>query len=117
LVTADFLARVMLAWGLVAGSTQALLVLVLVAASDSIATELRRAVGRRIGAVDRAASTSYQHMFIWAILPIGAWYVSLIWASAFTSVVRWAHIEYLLDRSGRVVAARRRPYGAQRREV
>ena len=118
LATADFLARVMLAWDLLAsGSMPALLVLVLVAASDSIATELRRAVGRRIGAADRAASTSYQHMFIWAILPIGAWYVSLIWASAFTSVVRWAHIEYLLDRSGRVVAARRRPYGAQRREV
>jgi hypothetical protein len=118
LATADFLARVMLAWGLlVAGYTQALLVLMLVATSDSIATELRRAVGRRIGAADGAASTSYQHILTWAILPIGVWYVSLIWASAFTSVIRWAHIEYLLDRSGRVVAARRRPYGAQRREV
>jgi hypothetical protein len=118
LATADLLARVMLAWDLLAaGSTPAFLVLVLVAASDSIATELRRAVGRRIGAVDGAASTSYQHMLTWAILPIGAWYVSLIWASAFTAVVRWAHVEYSLDRSGRVLAARRHPYGPRRREV
>jgi hypothetical protein len=118
LATVDLLARVMLAGDLLAaGSTPALLVLVLVAASDSIATELRRSVGRRIGAADGVKATSYQHILTWAILPIGAWYVSLIWASAFTSVVRWAYVEYRLDRSGRVLAARRRPYGPERREV
>jgi hypothetical protein len=116
LATADLLARVMLARDLLAaGSMPALRVLVLVAALDSIATELRRAVGRRIGAADGAASTRYQHMLTWALLPIGAWYVSLIWASAFTAVVRWAHVEYSLDCSGRVLAARRHPYGLRRR--
>lgn len=118
LAAADFLARVMLVWDLLAaGSMPALLVLVLVAALDSSATELRRAVGRRIGAVDAPASTSYQHMLIWAILPIGVWYVSLIWASAVTSVIRWAHVEYLLDRFGHVLAARRHSYCPQRRQV
>jgi len=118
LATADFLARVMLVWDLLAaGSMLALLVLVLVAALDSIATELRRAVGRRIGTVDAPASTSYQHMLIWAILPIRVWYVSLIWASAVTSVIRWAHVEYLLDRFGHVSAARRHSYCPQRRQV
>jgi hypothetical protein len=53
LATADLLARVMLAWDLLAaGSMPALIVLVVVAALGSIATELRRAVGRGIGAVD-----------------------------------------------------------------
>jgi len=91
--------------------------LALIAASGSVATELRRAVGRRIGAADGLACTSYQHLLNLAILPIGAWYVSLIWASAFTSVVRWAHVQYSLDRSGRVLAARRHPYGPRRRGV
>ena len=112
IATADFLARIALAWDLLAaGSMPALTVLALIAASGSVATELRRAVGRRVGAADGLACTSYQHLLNWAILPIGAWYVSLIWASAFTSVVRWAHVQYSLDRSGRVLAARRHPYG------
>jgi len=116
--TADFLARIVLVWSLLAaGSLAALAVLAFIAASDSIATELRRAVGRRIGAGDGLASACYQHLLIWAILPIGACYVSLIWASAFTSVVRWAHVQYWLDCSGRVLAVRRHPYGPRRREV
>ncbi len=118
IATADFLARIALAWDLLAaGSMPALRMLALIAASGSVATELRRAVGRRIGAADGLACTSYQHLLNWAILPIGAWYVSLIWASAFTSVVRWAHVQYSLDRSGRVLAARRHPYGPRRRGV
>jgi hypothetical protein len=56
-------------------------------------------------------------MLIWAILPIGVWYVSLIWASAVPSVIRWAHVEYLLDRFGHVLAARRHSYCPQRRQV
>ena len=116
--TADFLARVMLVWSLLAaGSLPALAVLAFIAASDSIATELRRAVGRRIGAGDGLASACYQHLLTLAILPIGACYASMIWASAFTSVVRWAHVQYWLDRSGRVLAVRRHPYGPRRREV
>jgi hypothetical protein len=116
--TADFLARVILVSSLLAtGSLPALAVLAFIAASDSIATELRRAVGRRIGAGDGLASACYQHLLILAILPIGACYASMIWASAFTSVVRWAHVQYWLDRSGRVLAVRRHPYGPRRREV
>jgi hypothetical protein len=112
IATADFLGRIALAWDmLAAGSMPALRVLALIAASGSVATELRRAVGRRIGAADGLACTSYQHLLTWAILPVGAWYVSLIWASACTSVVRWAHVQYSLDRSGQVLAARRHPYG------
>jgi Glycosyl transferase family 21 len=116
--TADFLARVVLAWDLLAeGSPPALWVLALVAASGSFATEFRRAVGRKIGVADGLVCTAYQHLLTWAILPIGGWYVSLIWASAFTSVIRWAHVQYSVDRSGRVLAARRHPYGLRRREV
>jgi hypothetical protein len=117
IATADFFARAVLAReALAAGSVPALRVLALIAVAGSVATELLRAVGRRIGAADGLASTVYQHLLTWGILPIGAWYVSLIWASAFTSVVRWAHIEYLVDRSGRVLAARRHPYGPRQRE-
>ncbi|MBV8507541.1 MAG: glycosyltransferase family 2 protein [Alphaproteobacteria bacterium] len=111
--TADLLARAMLAWDLFAtGSMPALRVLALIAASGSVATELRCAVGRRIGAPDSLACTIYQHVLNWAIFPIGAWYVSFLWASAFTSVVRWAHVQYSLDRSGRVLAVRRHPYAS-----
>lgn len=118
IATADFLARVVLAWHLLAeGSPPALRVLALVAALGSLATEFRRAVGRRIGVADGLVCTTYQHLLTWAILPIGAWYISLIWASAFTSVVRWAHVQYSLDRSGRVLAAQRHPYDPRRREV
>jgi len=118
IATADFLARVVLAWHLLAeGSPPALRVLALVAALGSVATEFRRAVGRRIGVADGLVCTTYQHLLTWAILPIGAWYISLIWASAFTSVVRWAHVQYSLDRSGRVLAAQRHPYDPRRREV
>jgi hypothetical protein len=107
-----------LAWHLFAeGSTPALLVLALVATSGSVATEFRRAVGRKIGVADGLLCTIYQHLLTWAIFPIEAWYISLIWASACTSVVRWAHVQYSLDRSGRVLAARRYPYDARRREV
>jgi hypothetical protein len=118
IATADFLARVVLAWHLLAeGSPPALRVLALVAALGSVATEFRRAVGRRIGVADGLVCTTYQHLLTWAILPIGAWYISLIWASTFTSVVRWAHVQYSLDRSGRVLAAQRHPYDPRRREV
>jgi Glycosyl transferase family 21 len=115
--TADLLARAALAWDLLgAGSMPALQVLALIAASGSIATELRRAVGRRIGAAaDHFSSVIYQHLLVWTIVPVGGLYVSLIWGGAFTSGVRWAHVQYSLDRSGRVLAARRHPHGPSER--
>jgi hypothetical protein len=59
IATADFLARVVLAWHLLAeGSPPALRVLALVAALGSVVTEFRRAVGRRISTFTIVANSS-----------------------------------------------------------
>jgi Glycosyl transferase family 21 len=109
--TADCLARLgLLGDFLAAGSLPALATVALAAALGSLAAELRLAIGRRIGAADRLSSRILEHLLIWAVLPSVGFYVSVIWGSAFASQVRWAHVRYTLDRSGRVVTARRYPF-------
>jgi Glycosyl transferase family 21 len=111
MASADLLARVILVWDLFAARAMAALaILACAAALGSATAELRFAIGRRIGAADGLATRVRLHLLIWATLPIGAFYVGLIWAGAVASPIRWAHVRYALDRSGRVYATRRYPY-------
>jgi hypothetical protein len=111
MASADLFARVMLVWDLFAAdSVAALAILACAAGLGSATAELRFAIGRKIGAADGPSTRVCQHLLVWATLPIGAFYVGLIWAGAVVSPIRWAHVRYALDRSGRVSAARRYPY-------
>jgi hypothetical protein len=111
MASADLFARIVLVRDLFAAdSVAALAILACAAALGSATAELRFAIGRRIGAADGSSTRVCQHLLVWATLPIGAFYVGLIWAGAVVSPVRWAHVRYALDRSGRVYAARRYPY-------
>jgi glycosyl transferase family 21 len=111
-VTADLSARlVLLSMSIVPGASGPALSAVLVAAaSGSVATEIRLAVGRRLGLADRIGFRLWQHLLVWLILPLPAFHASVIWGGFVTSPVRWAHIGYVVDRRGRVTDVTRRPY-------
>jgi len=85
------------------------------AAFGSIATEIRLAVGKRLGVADRIGFRLFQHLLVWATLPIPAFHAGVIWGGFVTSPVRWAHIRYVVDRRGRVTGVTRRPYPVQSR--
>jgi hypothetical protein len=111
-VTTDLIARlVLLSMLIVMGTSGPALPAVLVAtASGSVATEIRLAVGRRLGAADRIGFGPWQHLLVWLILPLPAFHASMIWGGFVTSPVRWAHIAYVVDRRGRVTDVTRRPH-------
>ena len=111
-VTTDLVARVVLLSLLMtaAASTPALPAVLVVAGLGSIATEIRLAIGRRLGAPDRFGFRLSQHILAWAILPAPAFHASVIWGGSVISPVRWAHIRYMVDRKGHVIEATRLPY-------
>jgi Glycosyl transferase family 21 len=115
-VTTDLLARLALIATAAAGGASgfARTALVGLAILGSIAVELRVGIGKRLGAPDRVATRLWQHLFAWAILPAPLFHASAIWGGLVTSPVRWAHIRYAVDRSGRVTAVSRRPFSEPR---
>ena len=72
----------------------------------SLTTELRRAVGCRLGVADPTGFAPAQHLLVWAMLPVPAFHASIVWSAARRSPVTWAHVRYTVRR-GRVVAAQR----------
>ena len=112
IVTTDLLARIALLPA-AAISGVALAAIIAVAALGSITAEIRLAVGRKLGAADGIGFRLVQHLFIWMVLPAAAFTVSVIWGGFVTSTVDWAHIRYLVDRTGRVIEVIRRPYSDQ----
>lgn len=111
-VTTDLIARlVLLSTLIVAGASGPALSAILVAAAlGSIATEIRLAVGKRLGVADRIGFRLSQHLLVWLILPVSAFHASAIWGGVAASRVRWAHIHYRVDRRGRVTGVMRRPH-------
>jgi Glycosyl transferase family 21 len=111
ITTADLLARTTLVAAAVAaaGMRQAIAVggLVALALIGSVAIELLRAIGRRLGIVDPVGFALAQHLLPWSVLPCAAFHAGIVWAGIVRSPVTWAHVRYRLDGDGRVVAAAR----------
>jgi hypothetical protein len=114
-VTTDLIARLVLVSALIVAGIAggALAGIPVAAAFGSITTEIRHAVGKRLGVADRIGFRLTQHLLIWLTLPIPAFHASVIWGGFVTSPVHWAHIRYLVDRRGRVTEVRRRPHSNQ----
>ncbi|MBV8504230.1 MAG: hypothetical protein JOZ11_00205, partial [Alphaproteobacteria bacterium] len=105
----DLAARIALisnvpAWG------AALPVIFVLACLGSTATEIRLAIGRKMGVTDGAAFRLAQHLLVWTILPAPMFHVSVIWGGAITSPVVWRHVRYVVDKSGKVIDVARRPH-------
>ena len=106
-VTVDFGARVTLVAGACVLDPIAIGALVGLGLLGSVATEVRRAISRRLAVIDQSGLVLAQHLLIWATLPLAAFHASLVWAAALRSPVVWAHVRYAVDNHGRVVGALR----------
>jgi hypothetical protein len=111
-VTTDLIARlVLLSMLIVAGASGPASSGILVAAAlGSIATEIRLAVGKRLGVAEPIGFRLSQHLLVWLILPLPGFHASVIWGGFVSSPVQWAHIRYRVDRRGRVTDVMRRPH-------
>ena len=108
-VTTDLAARIamlsnVLGWGL------ALPALLVLACLGSIATEIRLAIGRKLGVTDRIGFRVAQHLLVWTILPAPMFHASVVWGGVITSPVVWRHVRYVVDKTGQVIDIARRPY-------
>jgi cellulose synthase/poly-beta-1,6-N-acetylglucosamine synthase-like glycosyltransferase len=108
-VTTDLIARFVLISALTV-SGPALPILVALACVGSIIAEVRLAIGRALGARDGAGFRLAHHLLNWTVLPIPLFHAAVIWGGFVTSPVRWAHVRYVVDKAGQVVAVTRRPY-------
>ena len=97
-------------YGLIANTPAALLV---IACLGSIIVEIRLAVGRKLIAIDGLGFRLLQHLFVWTLLPAAVLHAAMIWGGVITSPVLWAHVRYIVDKTGRVLAVDRRPYSDQ----
>lgn len=108
-VTTDLIARLVVLSALAAWGPAMAAVLV-VGCAGSVAIELRIAIGKKLGAADTIGFRLTQHLLAWAILPFPAFHASAIWGGFITSPVLWAHIRYVVDNTGQVIAVARRPH-------
>jgi hypothetical protein len=108
-VSGDLIARLVLVAFLVgAGASGPVLAAILaVAGLGSITTEIRVAIGGRLGARDRLGLRLAQHALVWTFLPAPAIHASAIWGGLVTSPVHWGHVRYTVDAKGRVTEAKR----------
>ena len=108
-VTTDLTARIallssVLGWG------ATLPVLLVLAGLGSTATEIRLAIGRKLGVTDGICFRLAQHLLVWTILPAPMFHASVIWGGAVTSPVVWRHVRYVVDKTGRVIDVTRQSY-------
>jgi hypothetical protein len=108
-VTTDLAARIallsnVLDWG---AALPAVLVL---ACLGSISTEIRLAIGGKLGLTDGIGLRLAQHLLAWTILLAPMFHASVIWGGAVTSPVVWRHVRYVVDKTGRVIDVTRQPY-------
>jgi hypothetical protein len=106
-VTGDLVARLVLVSSLIAAgiSGPALPAILVVAGLGSVATEIRGAIGGRLGVQDGIGFRLSQHVLAWTLLPAPAIHASVIWGGLAASRVVWAHIRYAVDARGRVTEA------------
>jgi hypothetical protein len=108
-VTTDLAARIVLLSNLL-GWVAALPAILVLACLGSIATEIRLAIGRKLGVADGIGFRLAQHLLVWTILPAPMFHASVIWGGAITSPVVWRHVRYVVDKTGKVIDVARRPY-------
>ena len=111
-VSTDLIARAALLSSL-ATRGPALAAILALACLGSIATEIRLAIGEKLGAADRIGFRISQHILAWTILPTPAFHASVVWGGLVTSPVVWAHIRYIVDKTGQVIEVARRPHSDQ----
>jgi cellulose synthase/poly-beta-1,6-N-acetylglucosamine synthase-like glycosyltransferase len=111
-VSTDLLARLLLVWSLGVWRP-APAVIVVVACLGSVATEIRRLIGNRLGCRDCIGFRPAQHLLVWTVLAAPLFHASVIWGGSITSPVVWRHIRYIVDKAGRVTAVARRPHSDQ----
>ncbi len=92
------------------GWSAALPAILVLASLGSIATEIRLAIGRKLGVPDGIGFRLAQHLLVWTILPAPIFHVSAIWGGAVKSPVVWRHVRYVVDKTGQVIDVARRPY-------
>lgn len=108
-VTTDLAARIALLSN-VPGWSAGLPAILLVVCLGSIATEIRLAIGRKLGVTDGLGLRLAQHLLVWSILPAPMFHASVIWGGAIKSTVVWQHVRYVVDKTGQVIDVTRRPY-------
>jgi hypothetical protein len=108
-VTTDLAARIALL-SHVPGWGAAFPTILVLAFLGSTATELRLAIGRKLGVTDRIGFRFVQHLLAWTILPGPLFHASVIWGGAVRSPVVWRHVRYVVDKTGQVIDVARRPY-------
>jgi len=111
-VSTDLIARAVLL-SFLATRGPALAAILALACLGSIATEIRLAIGEKLGAADRIDFRISQHILAWTILPTPAFHASVVWGGLVTSPVVWAHIRYIVDKTGQVIEVARRPHSDQ----
>jgi hypothetical protein len=108
-VTTDLAARITLL-STVLGWTAAWPTILILACLGSTATEIRLAIGRRLGVTDGIGFHLAQHLLAWTIFPAAMFHASVIWGGAVRSPVVWRHVRYVVDKAGHVIDVARRPY-------
>jgi hypothetical protein len=108
-VTTDLAARIALLSN-VLGRAAALPTILVLACLGSTATEIRLAIGKKLGQADGIGFRLAQHLLAWTILPAPVFHASVIWGGAVTSPVVWRHVRYVVDKTGQVIDVTRRPY-------
>ncbi|HEX9534565.1 MAG TPA: hypothetical protein VF924_03785, partial [Stellaceae bacterium] len=105
----DLAARITLL-STVLGWTAAWPTILILACLGSTATEIRLAIGRKLGVTDGISFRLAQHLLAWTIFPAAMFHASVIWGGAVTSPVVWRHVRYVVDKAGHVIDVARRPY-------
>jgi hypothetical protein len=108
-VTTDLAARIALLSN-VLGWAAALPAILGLGCLASAATEIRLAIGKKIGVTDGIGFRLAQHLLDWTFLPGPMFHASVIWGGAVTSPVVWRHVRYAVDNTGQVIDVARRPY-------
>src|SRR5216683_7600566 len=111
-VSSDLIARAVLL-SFLATRGPALAAILALACLGSIATEIRLAIGEKLGEADRIGFRISQHILAWTILPTPGFHASVVWGGVVTSPVVWAHIRYIVNRTGQVIEVARRPHSDQ----
>jgi hypothetical protein len=88
----------------------ALPIILVLVCLGSTASEIRLAIGRKLGVTDGIGFRLAQHLLVWTILPAPMFHASVVWGGAVTSPVVWRHVRYVVDKTGQVIDVVRRPY-------
>ena len=109
--TADLLARLYLIATMIiadgSGRWIAIHTLLALGILGSLATDIRRRIGLRLGIADQPGFALATHAAVWSTISIAAFHTSAVWASFLYSPVVWATVRYEVDSKGCVVRARR----------